>query len=815
MAWPGEKPSEIKLGGLKASANPAIAYPGAIYAVNVRFPRYGGVVKRNGFTKFNTTQMPATVENVAGIHQFISRSGTKYIIVNSTTKIFLCPSSGAWTALKTGLSSRSSEGVKARTFNNELIIVDGVNTPQVTDGTAGNTGDLVAQSATQVRTSMTTAQILSYGLHAVSPTTLIAAAGQSATGTYDALTQEYDTIGDVWATRQRATVNRSQGVGYTIDGIVHLSSGLTTGAALDLNGERYNPVTNTWTIIGNTIAARRQGVGASANNGGFSITGNDNAGSDAWTTANYFYDPVKDAWATKTAISTDPARRGAAGFVISQEPHVISGTVTAADAYDAEHGSYNPFTDAWTDRTDITAARAFAGGVQGQDNLGYVVAGMNSSDADQTTIYSYNHVTAAWSTSSAALSVAKNTVGCAVDDWMMYMAGGAVGSTPNVAMERYNTSPAPPIAKYIEVFKGQVFMSCSSSFPSRVWYSAPGNSRVWEPFAYFDVNPDDGDVINGMFVYEGRLYVAKRNAVYQIAGDAPFDPMEHIAEPIKVEGVSGSIMRHGEPVVTNHGVYYRTEYGFVRFDGTKATDISEPIQSEIDAWAQAESLAIGTVGVWSPRTDEVWFSTLTTASSATDYSAQGNRTVVYNYRLDKWCIWQGILTAQHRMMKVEDPATSATSNDAVLISNTGSTDGYIYKMDTGTSDNGSSIASTYQTGWFSPFGGVEQALPKDMFMWWKRVSTTAPVVALRANYAASDTAEGGTTFTDTITLTASAQLPYFFDGADQRCRVAGAAAATSHALSLRITETSTNAAWELYGAILTSVQPLTDGRVVQ
>ena len=793
--WENAKPFPIELGSLNASADPSVSYPDAIAATNVRFGRFGGVMKRLGHTTYNSTAM-SNLNAITGIFQFNRRdTTTRFTIAADKDRIWLVPTSGAWTALAASMGATITDYWDATVFNNELILVNGVTAAQVTDGTAGGTAALVNQASVQTRTAMNSAQSMTYGLHNVEEGTMIAAGGASAGGSYDGITQSYDTIGDSWVTKTRSTVNRDAGVGFLVDQRVYLTSGLITGPALTATCEAYDFITDTWIGVANVTAARWFGAGASANNGGFSITGNDNAGANAWTTANYFYDPVTNQWSTKTIFGPDAARRGAFGFVISQNPHVGGGRITAADAYDAEHSEYNPFTDAWTDLTDITAARYLSGASSAKDNLGYVIGGYDSGTTETNTIYSYNRVTNAWSTSAATMTTAKVIEGVGPDDWYLYMAGGAVGSTAQSSVDRYNVSPAAPVAFYVDSFKSQVIMARTTSRPSRLFYSTVGNSRVWDPTFYIDVNPDDGDWITGIFVFDGRLYVTKTNMIYQISGDAPFDPIEAIPSPIPLENVKGCVSNRSI-VVTDRGVFYLAEDGFRLFDGARSILIGEKVQTLLDGYAQSRLKYAA--GLWVRSRDEIWWSVTSTGTTH-------DTLLVFNMRQGKWSVFTG--------MACEAIATVEDSNgvDQILFGTGDASNGKIYKAETGANDNGSTITSTYQTGWFSPASGLNVALPKDLFMWWKRVSTTAPTVSLRANYSSSDTAEGGTTFSDAVTLTAAAS-DYFEDAADQRCRVQMAAAATSHALSLRITETSSNTAWELYMAVLQTVaNPGADG----
>ena len=781
----------VGLGGLRTAPPAPSVYPGAIAASNVRWSLYDTLIKRTGFVPYNTTAMPTTVRAVSGIFQFNRRdTTTRYTIVADQEKIFVCPTSGSWTTLVSSLTATASDYWDAVVFNNEMILVNGVDAPQVTNGTAGGTSTLTSGSATQVRTSMTSAQSLTAGLLPVADGYLLGAAGATAAGAYDGRTQLYDTEGDAWSTKTRANVNRDESAGFVTFGRAYVVSGNITGPALTATGEYYELETDTWHTMTNITTAVRSGRGAGANNGGFVQTGNNNASASAWVTTNQRYDPVTDTWSTKTAI-TSTARRQASGFVMSQAPHVVGGrTTVGADNYVATHDEYNPFSDTWTSLTALTAARTYAGGAIGQDNLGYIAGGIDSNGSNSATIYQYNRVTDAWATLSATLTLERAALGAANDNWWMYTAGGAVGANASAVVERLNTSPSAPIAFYVETFKGYVFLARTTSFPSRLFYSAPGNSRIWDTYNYLDVVPDDGDWITGMFVFDGRFYVMKNNTTYQIAGTV-FDPEEGDQQPIPLANVPGTVSNRSI-TVTDHGVYYLAKDGLRLFDGVRSTDISsDVIGTTLAGYVQSRNKYVQ--GLWVKKYNEVWFSFTSTGSTM-------DTLVVWNYKHRKFSTFTGM--ACEAMANVED----ANANDQLLFGTGDATDGRIYTADSGLFDkpknSAANITASYQTGWFSPASGLANFQPKKGVLYVKRQSTSPAtlVVNLYANFGATTTA------TDSLPLDQAAGNSstgqYFNDATDNRAILEYGTASTSHVHSIGFSDASQNTGFEILGMVL-------------
>ena len=146
--------SPLELGGLASQAPAAMSYPNAITASNVRWGLYNELMSRTGFTTYNATAMPATIRAITGVAQFNRRdTTTRYTIVGTQEKLFVAPTSGAWTTLASTLGAGVNDYWDFAVFNNELICVNGVTATQITDGTAPNTGTL-SSTSWRTKTSM-------------------------------------------------------------------------------------------------------------------------------------------------------------------------------------------------------------------------------------------------------------------------------------------------------------------------------------------------------------------------------------------------------------------------------------------------------------------------------------------------------------------------------------------------------------------------------------------------------------------------------------------------------------------------------------
>lgn len=83
----------------------------------------------------------------------------------------------------------------------------------------------------------------------------------------------------------------------------------------------------------------------------------------------------------------------------------------------------------------------------------------------------------------------------------------------------------PERCKYCTMMNERAFMTGDPNYPTRVYYSTIGLPDYFPVENFRDIAPDDGDPNTGIFVFEGRLYVSKRNsmAIFNVNEFAPFE----------------------------------------------------------------------------------------------------------------------------------------------------------------------------------------------------------------------------------------------------------------------------------------------------
>jgi N-acetylneuraminic acid mutarotase len=97
------------------------------------------------------------------------------------------------------------------------------------------------------------------------------------------------------------------------------------------------------------------------------------------------YDPLGNAWATKTVLPT--ARTRAAAVTVNRKIYVIGGTDDVIDL--AKVDLYDPSSDTWTAKTAMPTARS-GSGIAFVNGKIYVFGGSSSSNPHLTTVEEYD-----------------------------------------------------------------------------------------------------------------------------------------------------------------------------------------------------------------------------------------------------------------------------------------------------------------------------------------------------------------------------------------------------------------------------------------
>ena len=172
--------------------------------------------------------------------------------------------------------------------------------------------------------------------------------GASNSSTAEKTAEIYNPVSNVWSAAHDMFTARVEAAGVVlVSGKVLVVGGTATpatGGALD-TGEVYDPVTNTWTAVGNTMSsARINPIAVLLTNGKVLIAGGADA-SGAVDTAD-LYDPVLNKFVA--AATMHSGRTAATGTRLSSGKVLVAGGLNAAGNLVSSGEVYNPTSNSWT-----------------------------------------------------------------------------------------------------------------------------------------------------------------------------------------------------------------------------------------------------------------------------------------------------------------------------------------------------------------------------------------------------------------------------------------------------------------------------------
>jgi N-acetylneuraminic acid mutarotase len=160
----------------------------------------------------------------------------------------------------------------------------------------------------------------------------------------------------------------------------------------------------------------------------------------AYTTANYEYNTVTDAWTAKAAMPT--ARGIGRAVVVQGKIYVIGGCVTFGTGMSVVE-IYDPATDAWTTGPSMLVGNHDFIAAAYKDTWVYVCGGGNWSAPPIATVYVLNTVTNTWS-SATGMPVAVGTPGGGIVGNKIIVATGYIGAAGSNNVYVGTISPTDP-----------------------------------------------------------------------------------------------------------------------------------------------------------------------------------------------------------------------------------------------------------------------------------------------------------------------------------------------------------------------------------
>jgi len=244
--------------------------------------------------------------------------------------------------------------------------------------------------------------------------------------------------------------------------------------------------------------------------------------------------------------------------------------------------------------------------------------------------------------------------------------------------------PWPPGSKFIESFKGTVFLCGHSNDELR--FSAVGTTEVFPPLNSIRVGDSSSGEFTGMYPTKNALVVFKRNAIFMVKGDPA-----NGYEVFTLTKSTGCIAPDSFSEIPNLGLMFLGNEGPMLLEGalentgtpTRVVPLWTPIPKMVERINKAA--AVVSQGVIYHPDREYWLAV------PWDASEKNNTVLVYHYEIGAWSYRENmpiggiVVTADHR-------------NQVIFGSNDASSHEGVFAYSRGISDkNGTALAPLYET----------------------------------------------------------------------------------------------------------------------
>lgn len=189
---------------------------------------------------------------------------------------------------------------------------------------------------------------------------------------------------------------------------------------------------------------------------------------------------------------------------------------------------------------------------------------------------------------------------------LVFMVNGtdAMNSWNGAAAGSFGTTNCvdAPAASYIENFRTRLWTACTTTNPSRIWYSSVADLSgviLWtgDDSGYIDISPGDGEGITGLQKFSQFLLVFKNNYTYRVYSKNDTEPDPYI--------FVGTYSQESVQLAKD-GVYWHHPSGIYRLrrGDSYPSEISKPVDGYIKAISRSYYESVSS---WDDN-DHVYFS---------------------------------------------------------------------------------------------------------------------------------------------------------------------------------------------------------------
>lgn len=234
----------------------------------------------------------------------------------------------------------------------------------------------------------------------------------------------------------------------------------------------------------------------------------------------------------------------------------------------------------------------------------------------------------------------------------------------------------PKKGPYLTVWQSMLWATEPTELNYSVYASDVDDETVWPAANHLNVSDPQGGLITGLAPWQDQLIILKSTGLWRFYGEIGFGG--NLAQYSDIGCTSPETVQ-----VTPYGILFVGRQGVYITDGTQAgtREISNPI-SPVFVFPSSQGVFSGAIGIWFARRDQFWFTF--TAGFLPTFIATRNPNSNASPRWP-WANYSGLA------MNCACVWDSEAEDGRLLI---GDTTGQVWTADTGTTDDGTAIATT-------------------------------------------------------------------------------------------------------------------------
>ena len=259
---------------------------------------------------------------------------------------------------------------------------------------------------------------------------------------------------------------------------------------------------------------------------------------------------------------------------------------------------------------------------------------------------------------------------------------------------------AAPINKFIVIWRNYVFAAGIRGLPNIIRYSDLSDYTTWTAANTLNVNTNDGDVITGMRILKGKLYIFKRYSIHRISylGSNPtFQvdqilgigcPAHYTIKEVELGGDTGTVL-----------IFLTTDKKLAIFDGYNVQIINDSLTEETnDLFGASDDQPLSFADMNLVYADLFHAVVKTDTSEYILYCVLGSDTsinyaFVFDYKTGGIYPYDGQIFASS--------CYPISTNKSKILYCAGYS-GYMWQQESGDSDDGSAISAYWVSGKIKP-----------------------------------------------------------------------------------------------------------------